>query len=386
MSCIGLILGAVLLWLLQCSLYQHWWKKGLSASVTFCQEEAVEGEDAALDEVISNAKYLPLPALHVKFQMGRDLVFRNHENSTITDQNYRSDIFSCMPWQQIRRHLEFRCCKRGMYRIQQLDLVSYDLLWSSHFFEALPADTVMYVYPSFVDSRRLELPLKQLTGAMTTRSALLKDPFELQSIRDYTPYDPYRDINWKATARTGGMKINVHAPAASWKVTLLLDCDADRIWEDQDLKEETVRLCATLADQLVARGIPVALKTNARDCISQEELCLEHGAGRDHMRNLLQTLARADLNGAGHRSMEKLIAELTEKQEDDTDFYLLISPGQRTELAEHYARLCRRAAGSQWILPLRAGEQMRLVIEDTELADHFYPWEVAYADAERFRR
>jgi hypothetical protein len=393
-SCVGLILGAVLLWILQCSLYQIWWKKGLSASVAFCQETAVEGECAALDEVITNAKYLPLPALHVKFQMGRELVFVNRENSTITDRNYRSDIFSCMPWQQIRRHLEFRCGKRGMYRIEQLELVSYDLLWSSHFFEAVPVDTFLYVYPAFVDERRLELPLKALTGAMTTRSALLKDPFEMQSIRDYTQQDAYRDINWKASARTGSWKVNVHAPAASWKVTLLLDCDADRLWADLDLKEETVRLCATLADQLIARGIPVAVRSNACDCISGGELRLEHGAGKDHIGNVLQTLARAELNSDGHRKMELLIRELLEEKSgkcsgqsaDNEEFYILISPCQRESLADIYGTLCGQSSGSQWILPLREGEELRLKIADPELADNFYPWEVAYADAKRFSR
>ena len=56
-----------------------------------------------------------------------ELLFLDSKNSNITDQNYRSDLFSCMPWQEIRRTLRFTCKKRGYYSIRQADLVSYDL-------------------------------------------------------------------------------------------------------------------------------------------------------------------------------------------------------------------------------------------------------------------
>lgn len=380
MSCVGLLLAAAFLWLFQCIVYQKCWQKGLSASVAFSQEAAVEGEIAALDETVVNAKYFPVPALHVKFQMGKELVFVNQENSKITDQNYRSDIFSCLPWQQIRRHLEFRCKKRGLYTIRQLDLASYDLLWSSHFAVSLPAEASMIVYPGFVKAWRLEPPLQQLFGAMSVRNALLRDPFELQSVRDYTSEDMYRDINWKATAKTGGLKVNVHVPAASWSVMLLLDGDADRLWEDFDLKEETVRLAATLTDGLIARGIPVALRSNAHDCVTGEESGIGEGLGKDHLQAVLEMLARLDMEGAGRRAMERLVEEQIEARRHTVGqgkrIYILLSPCQREGLAKAYSELCGLSAGSEWILPLRAGDERRLKVLPRELEGCFYPWEV----------
>ncbi len=381
MSCIGLVLAAVLVWLLQCGLYNRWWQRGFSVSVAFSQESAVEGEDAALDEVITNAKDFPIPALHVKFQIGRELVFLNQENSKITDQNYRSDIFSCMPWQQVRRHLKFHCGKRGLYTIRQVDLATYDFLWSSQFVASVPVESSMYVYPAFVDPLRLSLPLRQLTDAMAARGALLRDPFDLRSIRDYTRNDPYRDINWKATARTGCLKVNVHAPATSWRVTLLLDGDSDRIWEDWDLKEETVRLAATLSERLATRGIPVSVCSNAKDCVTHEELFIAHGFGKAHIRAILELLARADLEGEGRRPMEEVVGELESLRCGEawpgTGFYVLLSPCQREKLAKAYARLCQCSPGSQWILPLRRGDAVRLDVSEPLLLDQFYPWEVA---------
>lgn len=392
MSCLGLILAAFFAWVLQAALYQRIWNKGLTASVSFCQDHAVEGDCAALVETVANAKYLPLAALHVKFQMGRELVFLKQENSNITDQNYRSDIFSCMPWQEIRRRLEFCCRKRGYYTIRQIDLTSHDLLWSSHFFMSVPADTAMYVYPAFVDPVRLSLPLRQLAGLISAKNALQRDPFELQSIRDYTSRDPYRDINWKATARTGTLKVNVHIPACSWQVMLLLDGSSDRAWEDSGLREESVRLCATLAKELLARQIPVSVRSNGIDCLTHEESCLPSGAGSHHLRTILETLARMDFSSAGRRPMETVIRELPESSSApaglsrrDTILYVLISSCQRPALADAYSALCRHASGSQWILPLRPDDSVRINTPDKKPLPYLYPWEVPYASEERFR-
>lgn len=388
MKLIGIILAAALLWLLQGILFRRWWQKGLSAELAFCQPSAVEGESACLTEIITNAKYLPLPVLHVKFRMGRGLVFSQDANSSITDQNYRSDIFSCMPWQQIRRHLTFQCRQRGFYQILQADFVSYDFLWTSPFVASVPVQTSMYVYPAFVDPLRLELPMRRLMGTMAARRSLLRDPFQLQSIRDYQYGDPYRDVNWKATARTGELKVNVHAPSASWQVTLLLDGTGDRLWEDTDLKEEAVRLCATLADSLIARQIPVAVRTNGRDCVTHAEAALNAGSGQHHLQAVMELLARIDLSDSKRRPMEKLMEELTDSQtvlsarnvsEASSPMYILISACQKEALAEAFADLCKKAPGSQWIIPLRPGDKTQISILPDQSSGSIYEWEVPYA-------
>ena len=102
---------AWLLWFLSGVFLEKFWAKGLQVSLSFLQQAVVEGESACLKETITNNKLLPLPFLHVKFQMGRELLFLDSKNSNITDQNYRSDLFSCMPWagQFKTEHPEYAC-------------------------------------------------------------------------------------------------------------------------------------------------------------------------------------------------------------------------------------------------------------------------------------
>ena len=359
MILIILLVTAGLLWILEGSLYRRFWKRGLRVTLSFCQNGVTEGETAALEETIVNAGFLPLPVLHIKFQMGRELVFRQMEHARITDQNYRSDVFSCMPWQQIRRRLEFTCTKRGYYPIRQAEAVSYDLFWGGHFTETLPVDTALYVYPRTIDPPRLALPLRVLTGAAAARQALQQDPFELASIREYQPGDPFRGINWKASARTGQLESNVFAPAASLQVSFLVDCGGSGGWEDHGLKEETLRLCASLAGALIGDGVPVSVRTNGQDCLTGQESVLQAGAGSGHDQAALELLSRIQYEGRKLRPMEELLAEESvpvpggNRESRETAVYVLLSQDQSPGLAKAFAAFSMAEPGAVWIQPVR---------------------------------
>ncbi len=380
---------AVLLWSLQSMVFYRFWSKGLCVALDFDSRRKVEGEQGMLRETITNAKPLPLPVLHVKFQMGRELVFTASGNYKITDNNYRSDIFSCMPWQEIRRGLEFHCKKRGYYKISEVQLVSYDLFLSCHFVASFPVHTDLYVYPRAVDMDRLNLPFRNLMGQILANRSLLLDPFEIQSVRPYQSFDPYRSVNWKATARTGELKVNVYTPTASWQVMFLLDVDSNRIWKDEALTEEAIRLCGSYCRLLIKEGIPVSVCTNGVDCLTGQEGFLEAGAGMDHINAVMELLARVQVEADGRRSMEQIIGELAETLPLDSRggqsiTYILVSPRQRSSLALSYDRLCEAAPGSQWILPVRPENILSRETPDTEFCPErfrrfsVYTWEVVY--------
>ena len=70
---------------LQRVIYRKNWDKGLDAKVSFSDYYLFEGSTTNLIEVMSNAKILPLPWVHLKFQ-----ILRNGKS----DNLFRSDIFN----------------------------------------------------------------------------------------------------------------------------------------------------------------------------------------------------------------------------------------------------------------------------------------------------
>jgi uncharacterized protein (DUF58 family) len=72
-----------------------------------------------------------------------------------------------------------------------------------------PSKAGVSVYPralAYAESNPLEYYLSQ--NAVTAERKLLPDPFSFSGVRDYRPGDPFGSINYKATARTGTLKVN----------------------------------------------------------------------------------------------------------------------------------------------------------------------------------
>ncbi|HIQ99322.1 MAG TPA: DUF58 domain-containing protein [Candidatus Scybalocola faecavium] len=288
-------LAIFILYLIQRWLYEHMWNRNLSAKITYSRDTAVEGDEAALIEVVTNNKKLPLPALTVKFQTSRKLLFHDRQNSAVTDQYYRNDIFSMGSREKITRTLPFTCTHRGYYTIDQMALTCTDLLYIEKFSQIQDTFTQLYVYPKYVDIRRLLIPFNQLYGSLLTRRRYLEDPFEFRGIREYQPFDSMRSINWKAYARTKELKVNLYEYTASQEVCIFLDLENFGYANHYDIMEENIRLSATLSDMFISKGIPVSLKTNGCDCTSSLPVCVDAGTGASHQTRMLQSLARIDL-------------------------------------------------------------------------------------------
>ena len=69
---------------------------------------------------------------------------------------------------------------------------------------------VVKVYPSFMEMRRYQLlaVANSLPEAGIKRMRKMGHSLEFEQIKEYVPGDDYRSINWKATARRGGLMTN----------------------------------------------------------------------------------------------------------------------------------------------------------------------------------
>ncbi|MBK8046226.1 MAG: DUF58 domain-containing protein [Anaerolineales bacterium] len=88
-----------------------------------------------------------------------------------------------------------------------------------------PASTAIQVYPNLVDVRKYDLLLrKNRLWELGLRSTpRLGAGSEFERLRDYTPDDEYRRINWKATARRGRPITMEYETERSQNICVLLD-------------------------------------------------------------------------------------------------------------------------------------------------------------------
>ncbi|HLA45718.1 MAG TPA: DUF58 domain-containing protein, partial [Aggregatilineales bacterium] len=118
-----------------------------------------------------------------------------------------------------------RPLKRGDYRFGDLNI-----RWSSplNFYTrqaVIPAEIGVKVYPNLHEIRKYDLLVRrdQLAEMGLKNVRLRGEGTQFESLRDYTHDDPYRSINWKATARRGKPISTDFEPERSQRVMIALD-------------------------------------------------------------------------------------------------------------------------------------------------------------------
>ncbi len=368
--------AACLMWLLQSLLYQHFWMRGLSARLEFGDEAIREGECGTLKEIIENRKILPLPVLQVGFTVDRSLRFLSSSNVSVSDQAYRRDIFALLPWQRITRTLEFQAQKRGYYRCGKLELVGKDLFLEGSFVQKEDTDAAIYVYPKPVFAEQSELVCREMLGEFFWKKKLYEDPFAVQGIRDYEIWDGFRQVNWKASARSGELKVNIYENTALPSVLILLNLEQEEIWEEEILTESVIRIGAALAHQWISLGVPVAVRTNGRDLLTKQYAGVDAGAGACHLDSVLKMLSRvqtADVKAVQERKKRRDPVNPF-WEESQTQMILYVSSGTTEENRNYLQQCAAGGAGVLWIQPVlkhdRKGSASDRATDDSGLIPH----------------
>ncbi len=365
------LFGAVMLYHLQNLLYRKFWDKKLSVNISLSKDTAVEGEEVSLIEVITNRKLLPLPILQIKFMTSRSLVFNDMDNSAVSDNYYRNDMVSVMMLQKLTRTLTFVCGNRGYYTINRMDVVCANLFMTHEEVETFELNIQLYVFPKPIDFQKMNIVFSKMLGTVLTRRFINEDPFEFCNIREYQDYDNLKSINWKASAKTDALKVNVHDYTSSQQVIILLNTEPETIWRYDDLTEEGIRIAATLAQTLIGQGIPVSIVTNGKDLITKEILEVPAGSGSNHFRMLQENLARIDLKQEP-KPFLPLLQERLEKLTGD-EYLILISYNQKEELQQMMLAYQQSKKEFVWIVPVN--HEIRITVCD-ELAGMMIAWEI----------
>jgi uncharacterized protein (DUF58 family) len=163
-----------------------------------------------------------------------------------------------------------------------------------------PAGEPVKVYPNLHEIRKYDLLARrdQLTEMGIKNVRLRGEGTEFESLRDYTPDDPYRVINWKATARRGKPISTEYEPERSQRVVMMLDVgrmmrspiraedsDSGESWNmaKVDFVINSVLLFSYVA---TLKGDQVGLLVFADQPIQ----FIPPGAGRTHFQKLLEAM------------------------------------------------------------------------------------------------
>lgn len=355
---LGIGLIAYLLFIAQRRLYEKLWQKHLGISLSFGTNHIFEGEQGELREIIENRKRLPLSMLKVKFKTDRHLIFGNEKGSRTTDQYYRNDVFRIGGGERVTRTLRFRGGRRGYYTIDEVSLVASDLFFLSQLVADVPLKTEVYIYPRPYDAARLRQSLIQMNGEMLSRRHLLEDPFEYRGIREYQPYDDMRSINWKATAKTGDLKVNQRNYTSLKSVRIFFNIQDDNILKKDAAVEMTLRIVASLCQIFLRQGIQVSCYGNGVDIVTHSPLTIQPKAGKGQMDTVYRGLARIDVAQPAAdfvRNFEEILF-----QKSQGSFTYFVAPNQYDDFVDLLTRFQETGSPFLWFYPSSAGRDPEL--------------------------
>lgn len=348
----------VFLYWLQLQIYSKKWSENLKADAYFGVSEVFEGEGADLTETLENAKWLPLPMVKMKLQLSRKLLFRDRDNSVVSDYFYRTDIYSIWPNQKVTRSMKFICSKRGYYDFRGIDLVGSNLFFTKEYVESVDTTSHLYVFPKLYNPEIMEPIFNKINGDVLTKRNLVEDPFELRGIREYQPYDGMKNINWKASAKTDDLMVNVHDYTTHRTIRVFVDFEKPKVMT----REEILELCISMAAANVAKyaqnGVLVSIYANSHDILTDKPLIMDPGCGENFLRGVNRALARIDLSKNAY-SFRKLYGELVTDEADDS-YSVIYSANMQDDFQKLLLEMVDRKKDFCWICPKYAEDDFEV--------------------------
>ncbi|MGG3279538.1 DUF58 domain-containing protein [Paenibacillus solani] len=277
--------------------------KKLNYTRSFKVSTCYEGDSVELIEIIENRKALPVPWLRVESQFRSGLAFDNQLNLDISEgqfnQNHKS-FFSLLPWTKIHRRHRITAQRRGLYKLGSVTMTAGDLVGIVSIVQSKTMTGGIIVYPMPMDVTEMDLPVQTWMGEMLVRRWILEDPFLISGVREYRDGDPLKDIQWKATARTGSLQVHRRDTTADSRLLIYLNIeDHEQMWNKATRPEPIefgIRLAAGISAHLLTQGMEIGMGTNGT---LGEETSLEAfvpvAGGMTQQQLILEMLAQLEL-------------------------------------------------------------------------------------------
>ncbi len=336
MKLIIAILISVLLFAAVRILYRKLWQDGLQVEIDFPDRIVREGERSRLQEVITNDKWLPLPLLQVKFAITRTFLFTGISESDVTDQYYRSEYFALRAFERISRTYPFTCQRRGLFGMKNMDIICKDLFMSEGMYDTREHAATLLVLPKRVPMQEIPLDALKLLGEIECSLKLQEDPFAFAMIREYQPYDSMHAINWKVSARMDKLMVNTFHTTLQKELVIFVNLSTNAALYEERIREDLIRIAATLSAYFVEKKIPVALVSNGCDILTHDPVKVAAGADRTHIRTLESALARIDLS----LPMPEITELLKEREQSERrEEFLLITNDRKNRMQSDPGKL-----------------------------------------------
>ena len=281
-------------------------KTNLIAKLRYEREFSVqgtfEGDEALLIETIYNGSILPLFFVDVKSYVYSSLKLADFAGGG-DDQAMQPIVsrFHLMPHMQIKRRHKIKCLHRGYYKLNTACVVTQSIgrIKTTYF----NSEAEIYVYPKIIELQSMPYPVNLLQGDSISKRRVMQDPFLASGIRDYAFGDPFRMINFKATAKSGflgmgSIKVNkldycsdrVFMIYVNFQIPPEIASIPGEIYES--LMEQGLSFAATFIGEALRSGYKAGFAANCHMANGDRRISFPVFGGLGHIEEMLREMAK----------------------------------------------------------------------------------------------
>ncbi|MFW5999813.1 MAG: DUF58 domain-containing protein [Halanaerobiaceae bacterium] len=291
---------------------------GLTVSRSFTRRKVFCGQKVKLEVTVENRKLLPLAGLTVESNLSPHLKFINQEyiSRGMGSGDKFKDTFFLKWYERIKRSYEIVPTHRGRQSIYFLRLEYTDPF--GIFNNSLEEEGLcrLLVYPRLVPVAAAAPAFSMLFGSKPREGWIFQDRLNRVGVREYTPVDDIRGINWKVSARRGELYSDIYRPSLEKEVSIV-HClnESPGISGKVNSRDFELSLivAASLADEYLRRGYSVEFFSSHRSGYGSREYTTVPAAGEKGREAVLTTMAL--LENRGRIRSEEMLVELSNEIE-----------------------------------------------------------------------
>ena len=270
----------------------------LSYDLTVEPCEAFVGDTVTLKVRIENRKPLPVFWLKCDDELpGEGALGGLPLTPHVPGRAMLSNTVHLKWFERVERAFEVSCAKRGVFRLGPARLTAGDPLGLGSHSAAVPRAHTLTVYPKIVKLEGLPWLNRAPFGVVPAKGWLHPDPLTLAGTRDYDGNTPANRIAWKATAKTGDLRIKELDPSLRSNTIVALNLStSDHFWQGIDAQalEDAITVAASVCSAMFHQGGAFGLTTNSIGT-NRGSLFIGPGSSQRHLKRILEALARLSL-------------------------------------------------------------------------------------------
>lgn len=293
---IVIILGILLSSAGLARLWSHVSLTGVSCQRELSQRRVFPGESIELRLNLINRKLLPLPWIQLEDELPLRL---SSDISLASSEKYGYGLLtksaSLLWYTSISWKEKLICQKRGYYQLGPVTLSSGDIFGFYPCYLTEQIIDYVIVYPRIFPLEKMGIPSLYFFGDMSVPQRIFEDPLYIVGVRNYSPRDSLRFINWKATARRRELQVKIFEPTTAPQVALFLSIDGfteqGEVFNDTDF-EMAISSAASIANDLIQKRNSVGIFVNSRLADTGKSAILLPGSGTEQLTLILEYLAK----------------------------------------------------------------------------------------------